>query len=144
MYFFVNVLFLCFESAKKKLSYSIYLIILSLIQSQRSLPFIQLVVKIELSAVIGLISSESTPYYGTFGGQNLCLAEAKLKIAKQQQLAMKPAAVKNTVAHILSKNEVFLEYIAEVCQQKQSWYGRGIVYNSWKNFLFFSSSHGMT
>ena len=68
--------------------------------------------------MIGLISSESTPYYGTFGGQNLRLAEAKLKIAKQQQLAMKPAAVKNnTVAHILSKNEVFLEYIAEVCQQ---------------------------
>ena len=114
----MNILFLCFESAKKKLSYSIYLIIPSLVQSQRSLLFIQLVVKIELSAVIGLISSESTPYYGTFGGQNLCLAEAKLKIAKQQQLAMKPAAVKNnTVAHILSKNEVFLEYIAEVCQQ---------------------------
>ena len=63
--------------------------------------------------------SETTKAAFTKAGQNLRLAEAKLKIAQRRQLATQPAAVQNTVAHIRSKNEVFLDYIAKVCQQKQ-------------------------
>ena len=66
--------------------------------------------------------SATTKAAFTKAGSSLRLAEAKLKmakLAKQRQLTTKPAAVALKVPHILSKNEVFIEYIAKVCQHKQ-------------------------